>query len=230
MASNSNRPRDDRLVIGIAGRIGSGKTSVGKYLNSAHGYQYVRYSQVLSDWRASDPESKAHLQEVGWEVMAGGMQEELNRRLIAQIMPDADVAVDGLRHPTDFRCLNTSFSSSFHLLFLESSLTTRWERLRSRSKYATLESFKAADSHAVERQIEALRVNAALVIPNEGSPSFRRAGIYLGRIRDQKECLPIALPHPRKALCLSEGAWRACLQLPAIELPASRTSIVTSRY
>src|SRR6202451_470667 len=98
---NSQQRQGDRLVIGITGRIGAGKTSVGKYLSSAHGFHYTRYSRVLSDWLAKDPESKAHLQAVGWEVMAGGMQAELNTRLISQL-PSSDSAVDGLRHSLDY--------------------------------------------------------------------------------------------------------------------------------
>src|ERR1035438_942807 len=94
---NSQQRQDRRLVVGITGRIGAGKTSVGKYLYSAHGFYYTRYSQVLSDWLAKDPESKAHLQVVGWEVMAGGMQSELNARLISQLPAQSDCAVDGLR-------------------------------------------------------------------------------------------------------------------------------------
>jgi dephospho-CoA kinase len=169
MTSHSQRPRDERLVIGITGRIGSGKTSVGKYLNSAHGFQYIRYSQVLSDWLATAPEAKAHLQEVGWEVMEGGKQMELNRRLIAQIQPDVNVAVDGLRHPIDYESLRSSFYSSFHLLFLDSSAQVRWERLKGKGRYTTSAIFEAADLHPVEQQIESLRKNAERVISNSSS-------------------------------------------------------------
>src|SRR5260370_37918609 len=95
MARHSQRPQGERLVVGITGRIGSGKTTVGRYLESRYGFQYLRYSEVLAEWLAKDPESKAHLKKVGWEVMAGGMQAELHRRLIARITPDADLAVDG---------------------------------------------------------------------------------------------------------------------------------------
>jgi len=169
MSSLSQRPRDDRLVIGIAGRIGSGKTSAGKYLSSRYGFQYLRYSQVLSEWLAKEPESKTHLQEIGWEVMAKGMQSELNSRLIAHVLPDVDVAIDGLRHPIDYESLDISFSPSFHLLFIECPSSKRWEHLKGKSRYANFTAFENADSHPVEQQIESLRAKAALVLDNEGS-------------------------------------------------------------
>lgn len=169
MASHFQRSRDERLIIGITGHIGSGKTSIGNYLSSTHGFQYVRYGQVLSEWLGADAEGKANLQKIGWEVMAGGMQRELNRRLIEKIEPDADVAVDGLRHPLDYESLHTLFSSSFHLLYIESALGTRWKRLKGRGRYESFEMFETADSHPVEQQIEMLRPNADLVLENEGS-------------------------------------------------------------
>jgi len=169
MASHSKRPRGERLIVGITGRIGSGKTTVGRYLESRFGFQYLRYSEVLAEWRAKDPESKAHLQEVGWEVMAGGMQAELNRRLVARITSDADLAVDGLRHPLDYETLNNSFSLSFHLLYIDSPSRLRFDRLNRKGKYSEFSAFDASDSHPVEQQIESLRAIAALVIRNERS-------------------------------------------------------------
>jgi dephospho-CoA kinase len=121
MASHSQRPQGERLVVGITGRIGSGKTTVGRYLQSRYSFQYLRYSEILAEWRVNDPESRAHLQKVGWEVMAGGMQAELNRRLIVRIRPDADVAVDGLRHPIDYDTLSNSFSASFRAVHRQSA-------------------------------------------------------------------------------------------------------------
>jgi dephospho-CoA kinase len=169
MASHSQRPRGERLVVGIAGRIGSGKTTVGRYLESRYGFQYIRYSEVLADWLAKDPESRTHLQKVGWEVMAGGMQAELNRRLIARIRPDVDVAVDGLRHPLDSESLKNTFSDSFYLIYIDSPSRQRFERLNQKGNYADFDSFTAADSHPVEQQIESLRSNATLVVHYEGS-------------------------------------------------------------
>src|SRR5437016_4726251 len=110
----------ERLVVGVTGRIGAGKTSVARHLSTEHGFHYTRYSQVLSEWLAKGPDDKKHLQAIGWEVMAGGMQTELNTRLIAQLPPTSDCAVDGLRHPIDFDSLARSFAPHFYLLYIDS--------------------------------------------------------------------------------------------------------------
>jgi|GEM_PF-1481079 len=187
MASHSQRPRGERLIVGITGHIGSGKTTVGKYLESRYGFQYLRYSAVLAEWRTKDSESKGHLQEVGWEVMAGGMQGELNRRLIAHILPKADVAVDGLRHPLDDETLTSSFSDSFNLLYIDCPPRLRFDRLNQKGKYADFNSFDAADSHPVEQQIDSLRANAALVTHNEGSLQDLYAAVDEAISRFRKE-------------------------------------------
>jgi dephospho-CoA kinase len=166
MPSHIQRSQDKRLVVGISGRMGSGKTSIGKYLESTYAFQYVRYSRVLLEWFAKNSESNFNLQEIGWEVMAGGKQTELNRRLIGGITVGFDVAVDGLRHPLDFESLNKSFASSFRLLYIDSPQAARWNRLKENGRYASLEAFEIADSHPVEQQIELLRPKAAIVLQN----------------------------------------------------------------
>jgi dephospho-CoA kinase len=163
----SHEPQTKRLIVGVTGRIGAGKTSVAKYLSTAHGFDYIRYSQVLSEWRAEDAQSKTNLQAVGWEVMGGGLQVELNRRVIAQIPPRSNCAVDGLRHPTDFESLAKSFALQFFLCYVECPQQIRWQRLRSR--YHEFDDFTRADSHPVEQQIETLRSKAFKVIKNDGS-------------------------------------------------------------
>jgi len=156
-------------VVGITGRTGAGKTSAGIYLSSRYGFQYLQYSQVLSDWLANDSQGKTRLQEIGWKVMEKGMQLDLNRRVIGQINPTADVAVDGLRHPIDYESLNDFCATSFHLLFIDSPLENRWQRVKGDESFTTLGAFEAADHHAVEQQIEVLRTRATKVIRNEGS-------------------------------------------------------------
>jgi dephospho-CoA kinase len=187
MASDSRQPQPSRLVLGITGRIGSGKTTVGRYLESRYGFQYLRYSEVLAEWLAKDPESKAQLQKVGWGVMAGGMQPELNRRLSMQIRPETDVSVDGLRHELDYETLTNSFGLSFHLLYIDSLQRIRFGRLREKGKYESIEAFETADAHPVEQHIDALRTKAALVIHNGRSLPELYASIDVAVEKFRKE-------------------------------------------
>jgi dephospho-CoA kinase len=152
---HSQHRKNVQLVIGVAGRIGSGKSVVAHYLEREFGFQYFRYSLVLADWFETEPDAKARLQEVGWEVMSGSGQRELNQRLIAQIDRDKDCAVDGLRHPIDYENLKKEFGSRFYLIVVDTPTEVRFARLRER--YATYQEFVAADLHPVESNIESLR-------------------------------------------------------------------------
>src|ERR1035437_3843774 len=117
-----------QLVIGVAGRSGSGKSEVAQCLRDRFGFQYLRYSLVLAEWYHADPAAKPQLQDLGWNVMSGDGQRELNRRLIAQIDPKRDCAVDGLRHPIDFESLQNAFSSRFSLVYVDTPSEVRFER------------------------------------------------------------------------------------------------------
>lgn len=92
----ASMPDHSPIVIGVAGRIGSGKSVVAHCLERELGFQYLRYSLVLAEWSHADPADKSRLQEIGGEVMAGEGQRALNRLLINRIDRSRDVAVDGL--------------------------------------------------------------------------------------------------------------------------------------
>jgi dephospho-CoA kinase len=155
------------IFIGFAGRIGAGKTSAAQYVSSKYGFQYTRYSAVLQSWLAADGYDKDRLQKLGWDIMAGGQQAELNSRLLAGLDRSRSAAIDGLRHPIDFDTLSSTFGSSFRLVFLQARQETRFERLRARfSDYA---AFREADSHPVEGRIDSLQPLASMIISNDES-------------------------------------------------------------
>jgi dephospho-CoA kinase len=129
----------------------------------------MRYSQVLAEWLAADPAATNQLQGIGWEVMAGGKQAELNARLLKKIGRDGDYAVDGLRHLLDHNTLSNTFTGHYHLLYIDSPPETRWRRVQERRGLASFAEFQAADSHPVEQQIPSLRAEAAVVLQNQGS-------------------------------------------------------------
>lgn len=147
----------DRVIVGVSGRIGSGKSEAARYLEREYGLQYFRYSLVLAQWRKVDPAEKKRLQTLGWDVMGGNRQRELNERLIGAIDAARDVVVDGLRHPIDAECLS-SVGRPFFLLYIDTPAENRFQRLRVRFK--SWEEFTRADTHPVESNIKELRARA----------------------------------------------------------------------
>jgi len=109
--------------------------------------------------------TREQLQKLGWDVMSGGLQSELNTRLIAGIDRSKNTAIDGLRHEIDFRALSSAFSTAFYMIFLEASPEARFERLRSR--FATFAEFQAADAHPVDASIDSLRPFANTIISSQ---------------------------------------------------------------
>jgi cytidylate kinase len=164
----ASSPDSNQIVIGITGLMGSGKTTAAEYLAAEHGFSHIRYSHVLADWFKEDPEQKSELQVVGWDVMSGGKQTELNKRLISKLSPGKDWAVEGLRHPLDYQSLKNAFASDFHLVYIDSPQQARWQRLQKLSRFRTFEEFLVADVHPVEQQIPALKAFAELCIPGGG--------------------------------------------------------------
>ncbi|HEY1528247.1 MAG TPA: AAA family ATPase [Candidatus Angelobacter sp.] len=153
-----------QLVIGITGQLGSGKTTAAEYLAAEHGFNHIRYSQVLADWFNEDPERKSELQAVGWDVMSGGSQAELNRRLLSKTTAGGNWVVEGLRHPLDYKSLKDAFTSRLHLVYIDSSREQRWLRLQKRGRFRTFEEFSTADQHPVEQLIPHLKQFAELCI------------------------------------------------------------------
>lgn len=156
-------PENPRIVVGLTGRIGSGKTAIAHCLEQNCGFQYLRYSQVLADWFKTDPANKARLQEVGADVMSGVQQRELNRRLISQIGPRQDVVVDGLRHPLDYESLREEFGDEFCLIFIDTPEDIRFQRLSHR--FQSRRQFRQADHRLVESHIDDLRSLASVILP-----------------------------------------------------------------
>jgi dephospho-CoA kinase len=167
----SPRPSQHLLVepifIGLAGRIGAGKTSAAQYVSSKYGFQYTRYSAILQDWFPAHGSNKDRLQKLGWDIMAGGRQVELNSRLLAGVDHSRSGVIDGLRHRVDFDSLSSTFGSSFRLVFLQARQETRFHRLGSR--FSDYISFQEADSHPVEAHIDSLKAFASMIILNDES-------------------------------------------------------------
>lgn len=159
-----------RVIIGLAGAMGAGKTTAGQFFHQHKGFAYLRYSKVLADWLGEESVGdKSSLQEFGWLVMSSGRQPQLNRKLISKVKSRGNHVIDGLRHPIDHRSLRRAFGRDFYLVFIDTPRKQRWMRKEIQSRFPSYSAFLKADAHPVEQRIRRLKAQAFRTIRNIGT-------------------------------------------------------------
>lgn len=174
------------IAVGFTGAIGAGKTTGALYVSERYALCYVRYSAVLAEWTSNDSEDKGVLQAEGERIMSGGMQMELNRRLIAGLGRGKSYAIDGLRHQIDEKSLRGRFGSRFFLVYVDSAERSRWKRVALMGRFNDYEAFLDADRRSVEMPLRELRETSFVVIQNEGTLSEYQGAldVVVARIRE----------------------------------------------
>nr|WP_246433039.1 ribonuclease H-like domain-containing protein [Rhodopseudomonas rhenobacensis] len=156
---------DMPLVIGISGRICSGKTTAARMLEKA-GFAYTRFSLVIDDeiTAAGGSLDRATRQLVGDEIHREKGQRWLCERVLDRIGQERIIVVDGLRFPEDRAFFVERFGSRFIHLHIFASDETRRNRYKD-----TVVPFAVADGQPVEAGIDLLSELAQVTVENEGS-------------------------------------------------------------
>jgi dephospho-CoA kinase len=158
-------------VVGLAGPIGSGKTSLAEFLRDKHGFGYVRYSQVLEDMLRAEgkPVTRESLQEFGEGVFRTIGGRGLTEMVIQRIPSGRPTVVDGIRHLDDSDTLRKVFNGRFTLIYLDSSADDRFRRLQARNSVMSFgrKEFDRISRHPIESEVELLKASADLVVVND---------------------------------------------------------------
>ena len=171
-----------KLIIGLTGEMGSGKTFSAKYLVEKHGAVGYRFStpmrKVAADLGVT--ESRENLQKVS-EVLRRAFGEDVWAKVIARDTlntPGDLVVIEGVRRVADIAELQKL--PQFRLVYLEAPLERRYERITKRGENAddlskTFAQFEQDQKFEAETQIRSLKATARVVIDNGGSPEELKA-------------------------------------------------------
>lgn len=148
-----------RVVIGLTGEIGTGKTTLAEYLRFKHGFKSLRYSQVIRRLYSCD-DTRSTLQNIGSVIAKNAeKQRQLSLEIIKEIEahPNSNYVVDGLRHRIDFDTLSEHFGDRFTLLEIQSTFTNKFHRYNRRSfEPISKEEFQAILYNEAEQDIMSL--------------------------------------------------------------------------
>ncbi|MGY3506747.1 ribonuclease H-like domain-containing protein [Bradyrhizobium sp. USDA 4471] len=159
---------DVPLVVGISGRICSGKTTAARMLEE-QGFAYTRFSLVIDHeiTAAGETPDRATRQQFGERIHREKGQRWLCERVLQRVGGQNLIVIDGLRFPEDRAYFVETFGARFVHIHISASDEVR------RARYAEdlAVSFEAADNQPVEAGIGPLANLAQVNLTNEGSLS-----------------------------------------------------------
>jgi dephospho-CoA kinase len=162
-------------VIGLIGKIGSGKTTVGKYLKDRYGASEHRFSTILSDIldRLYLPQRREYLQALGAALRANLGEDVIVNAFEKDLGEDPSevLVVDGIRYENEVEMLKGIENSV--LIYVDAPAEIRYERAVERGERGeagiSFEEFLKNDSAETEKRIESLKPLADCIIDNSGS-------------------------------------------------------------
>ena len=165
-----------KLILGIAGEMGSGKGTIAKHVMVEHRGNVHKFSTILRDVldRLYLEQSRDNMQALstilrktyGEDIMAKGMYHD------AENDEHDLVVVDGVRRMSDITFLKEL--PHFKLVYVEADMQNRYERIAKRGENPddakkTFAEFQKAHEDESEMQIKDLKNYANKVVSNDGT-------------------------------------------------------------
>ncbi|MBI2989944.1 MAG: AAA family ATPase [Candidatus Magasanikbacteria bacterium] len=165
-----------KIIIGIAGEMASGKTTITEYLKKKYNASTFRFSDILRDVlkRIWVEPNRSNLQDLS-TFLRGRFGEDLLSKVLAKDVRESKAAfiiTEGIRRPSDIVYLKKN--KHFYLIALEADERTRFERISARSENPddqnkTWKAFKKEGEQESEQKIRRVMKEADFTIDNNGN-------------------------------------------------------------
>ncbi len=165
-----------KIIIGVAGEIASGKDTVGKYIAEKYDALPLRFSQLLRDIldRMGLEQNRENMAKLSLHLRKGFGEDILSKGILAEADKSEKelVVIDGVRRLPDM--IQLEMNERFYFVYVEATPETRYERLTKRRQNADDESktpaqFEKDSLLEAESQIRDLKDRADYVINNDGT-------------------------------------------------------------
>lgn len=169
------------FVIGLTGRIASGKGEVARHLSEKHRASICRFSDILRDVLEvlGLPNTRENLQALGAGLRSSFGENVLIEAMKTRIGKSSSeiIIVDGVRYKTEAELVR-SFDENI-LVFVDAPVKDRYKRAVSRGTRGeadiSLEEFRRSEEKDTEKNLDEIKDMADEVIENTGSLEQLRA-------------------------------------------------------
>lgn len=165
-----------KIILALAGEMGSGKGAIAEYLIEKHGAKKFRFSSVFRDIlnRLHIEESRENIQTLSTTLRSAFGDDILSQAIIGDIGQSNTplIIIDGVRREEDMKYLK--HLEGFTFVFVDTDINTRYTRIVSRGENTsdttkTLAEFLKESEAEAETRIRGLRDIADHIIINEGT-------------------------------------------------------------
>jgi len=163
----------NHTVIGIIGRISSGKSTKAKKICENYKAHIMSFGKYLFDFSKERnlPTDRDSLQNLGEQFIAADSTKFFQDVLNSQPPLPEIIIIEGIRHKAIYdeikrRCEKTIFA------FIDVPIETRYDWYRERKKegdkeVSSLSDFKEIDTHPVENEIDSLKILCDMIITSD---------------------------------------------------------------
>ena len=148
------------LILGLAGPICAGKTTVADFLEVQFGFNVRRSRQVLMGILDTRGEtiSESGMQDLGEHLRSEIGVDGLCELIMGDYNSDGCYVIDSLRHIENVSYFRRRFGNAFRLLYITAPEEVRMDRFlcRANDRDNSPESFRERTTHIVERDLQSL--------------------------------------------------------------------------
>jgi dephospho-CoA kinase len=165
-----------KIILGIAGEMGSGKGTIAKHIVEEHKGNAHRFSTILRDIldRVSLEQSRDNIQTLSTILRKNFGEDVMAKSMYHDVQKDEHnvVLIDGVRRMADIVYLREL--PIFKLIYVEADIENRYERILKRGENSddakkSFEEFERANKDESESQIRDLKNYANYTIDNNGT-------------------------------------------------------------
>lgn len=150
------------MIVGVAGRAGSGKSRLSIELATKIGARRVGFGDLIRREATERGISsrRTELQDVGQDLLERVGPETLVAMILRPVAAETSVVVDGVRHASVADALER-VADGFLLVYVEAPTSVRAARLAERAAELSIE---VLDGHPTERELPVLKERSSLVV------------------------------------------------------------------
>lgn len=165
-----------KIILGLAGEIGSGKGTIAKYIAEKYNGTAYRFSTMLRDLlkRIYLKDTRENMQKISTIIRQNFGEDALAKVMYEDVGKDKRdfIVADGIRRLADIKYLKEL--PGFKLVYVETGLKERYERVKMRGENPddsnkTLDQFKKEHEEEADLQIRDLKKHADFFVNNNGT-------------------------------------------------------------